>query len=232
MPGRGGRRRPPRPGTGSATVGIETCVEEADGREGGPDRSPPIIPPPYRPPGSFFLKSVLVPAVEQRMVAVGSPCRVVVVDDNPTLLKTAARLLASFPGVVVVAEAASGAGALEAVDRHGPDLVLMDLAMPGMDGLEAARRLAARPGPPAVIIMTVNDLPQYRDAALAAGARGFIAKSDLAEQLLPTIRTLWPGGDPLPDDEPAGDPIPSGPPRQSGGNPPRRAQTLEVRLAS
>ena len=118
--------------------------------------------------------------------------RAIVVDDNPTLLKFAVRLLASIPGVVVVGEANSGQSALEVVDRMRPDLVLTDLAMPGMDGLEVTRTLVARPDGPAVLIMTVHDLPQYRDAALAAGARQFFAKSDLSRQLRLAIESLSP----------------------------------------
>jgi CheY-like chemotaxis protein len=130
---------------------------------------------------------------------VSRPWRAIVVDDNPQLLKIAARLLASIPGVEVVGEATSGQGALEAVDRLRPDLVLMDVTMPEMDGLEATRRLAARSDAPVVILMTVHDLPQYRDAALAAGARQFVGKSDLVAQLRPAILSLVPefeaGGD-------------------------------------
>jgi DNA-binding NarL/FixJ family response regulator len=118
------------------------------------------------------------------------PYRAVVVDDHPKMLKIASRLLASIPGVEVIGKATSGHDALDVVDRLRPNLVLMDLAMPGMDGLEATRRIAARPDAPAVIIMTAYDLPQYRDAALAAGARRFVAKSDLAEQLHRAILSL------------------------------------------
>jgi DNA-binding NarL/FixJ family response regulator len=120
------------------------------------------------------------------------PWRAVVVDDHPKLLTIATRLLASIPGIEVIGEATSGLGALEAVDRLRPDLVLMDLAMPGMDGLEATRRIVARPGAPAIIIMTIHDLLPYRDAALAAGASRFVAKADLAEKLSPAIRSLPP----------------------------------------
>ena len=110
-----------------------------------------------------------VPTVQEGSVTMSRAWRTIVVDDNPTLLKFAVRLLASIPDVVVVGEANSGQSALEVVDRMRPDLVLTDLAMPGMDGLELTRTLVARPDGPAVIIMTVHDLPQYRDAALAAG---------------------------------------------------------------
>jgi DNA-binding NarL/FixJ family response regulator len=118
------------------------------------------------------------------------PCRAVVVDDHPKMLEVGSRLLASIPRVEVVGKATSGQDALDMVDRLRPDLVLMDLAMPGMNGLEATRRITARADAPAVIIMTVYDLPQYREAALAAGARRFVAKSDLVEQLHPAILSL------------------------------------------
>jgi CheY-like chemotaxis protein len=131
-----------------------------------------------------------VAAVRKGWIFVSCPWRAIVVDDNPQLLKMAARLLASIPGVEVIGEATSGEGALEAVDRLQPNLVLMDITMPGMDGLEATRQLAARSDAPAVILMTVHDLPQYRDAALAAGARQFVIKSDLVVQLGPTILSL------------------------------------------
>jgi DNA-binding NarL/FixJ family response regulator len=118
--------------------------------------------------------------------------RAIVVDDHPELLKIASRLMASIPGVELVGEATLGQGALDAVCRLQPNLVLMDLAMPGMDGLEATRRLVARSDAPVVIIMTVHELPQYREAALAWGARRFTAKSNLTEQLSSAILSLSP----------------------------------------
>ncbi|MDG3005721.1 response regulator [Paludisphaera mucosa] len=119
--------------------------------------------------------------------------RAVVVDDHPKLLEIVKRLLATIPGVEVVGEAVSGREAVEAVDRLRPDLVLMDMTMPDMDGLEATRRIVARPNAPAVVIMTVHDMPRYRDAALAAGARVFLSKSLLADQLRRVIADLSPG---------------------------------------
>lgn len=149
---------------------------------------------PEEPQSSHPRPTLLCPnpvrATWKGLVSVDPLWRVIVVDDHPKLLKIAARLLASIPSVAVVGEATSGPDALEAVDRLRPNLVLTDLAMPGMDGLEVTRRLAGRPDAPAVVIMTVHDLPQYRDAALAAGACRFIAKADLAGQLRPLIQSL------------------------------------------
>jgi CheY-like chemotaxis protein len=174
---------------------IRAVTEGRDGATLGPGPLP-ISPDRLDSRVTFFLG--FVPAIQEGGWSVSRCWRTIVVDDNPTLLKVVARLLSSIPGVEVVGEANSGHGALEAVDRLRPDLVLMDLAMPGMDGLEATRRLVARPGAPAVIIMTVHDLPHYRDAALAAGARKFIAKSELGKQLGPAIGCLlpiWGAGD-------------------------------------
>jgi DNA-binding NarL/FixJ family response regulator len=121
------------------------------------------------------------------------PCRAIVVDDNRTFLKVVVRLMSSIEGVEVIGESNSARDALELAGQLKPDLILMDLAMPGMDGLEATRRLIAGSDAPAIIIMTVQDMPQYRDAALAAGARQFVAKSDLKIQLEPLIKGLLPG---------------------------------------
>lgn len=118
------------------------------------------------------------------------PLRVLVVDDNPTLLRSVGRLLASMSDVEVVGEAASGRAALDMAAQLRPDLVLMDLTMPEMDGLEAARRLSARPGAPTIIMMTVHDLQEYREAARAAGTYALLTKSDLVERLQPMIRRL------------------------------------------
>ncbi len=86
-----------------------------------------------------------------------SPLRAVVVDDSPMMLKAAASLLGSLPGVEVVGEATSGQGALDAVARLRPDLVLLDLAMPEMNGLEVTRRLTARPDLPVIILLAVQN---------------------------------------------------------------------------
>jgi len=116
--------------------------------------------------------------------------RVIVVDDNVTLLRSVGRLVALMPGVEVIGEATSGRAALELVGRLRPDLVLIDLVMPGIDGRELTRLLLFQPAAPLVIMMTLHDLPEYRDAARAAGAHGFVNKSDLGTHLQPMIRRL------------------------------------------
>jgi len=116
--------------------------------------------------------------------------RVIVVDDNLTLLRSVGCLVASMPGVEVVGETTSGRAALEMVARLRPDLVLLDLVMPGMDGRQLTRLLLVQPEAPVVIMMTLYDLPEYRDAARAAGAHGFLNKSDLGTHLQSMIRLL------------------------------------------
>jgi DNA-binding NarL/FixJ family response regulator len=118
--------------------------------------------------------------------------RILVVDDSPIFLEAVASLLSAAEGMEVVGTASSGREALERVPELEPDLVLMDLAMPDINGLEAARRLAILPRRPRVIIMTTHKERAYRAAALSAGADGFLHKPDLEAQLLPLIRTLLP----------------------------------------
>jgi DNA-binding NarL/FixJ family response regulator len=117
--------------------------------------------------------------------------RVVVADDQ-TLVRSGFRLILNAAGIPVVAEAADGREASAAVLKHRPDVVLMDIRMPEMDGLEATRRiLAAQPGPDLrIIILTTFDLDQYVYAALAAGASGFLLKDVPRDQLVSAVHTI------------------------------------------
>jgi DNA-binding NarL/FixJ family response regulator len=119
--------------------------------------------------------------------------RILLVDNSPTLLRAVEALLTASAGIHVIGSARSGYEALERVREMEPDLVLMDLAMPGMDGLEATRRLAVLPRPPRVIIMTAHVDQEYRQAAAEVGADGFLVKADLGTHLLPLIGALLPG---------------------------------------
>lgn len=126
-----------------------------------------------------------------------SSLRILLVDDNPEFLESAARSLAAEPHVQIVGRARSGCEALEQVTRLQPDLVLMDWAMPEMDGLEATQRIKAQPGAPRVVMLTMHDDPAYRIAATEARADGFVCKSEFSEKLLPLIRTFYPQRIPL-----------------------------------
>ncbi len=125
--------------------------------------------------------------------------RVLLVDDSPAFVQSALRTLALEAGVVVVGCATSGRQALEMVSDLEPDVVLIDLAMPEMNGLEATKRIKALAHPPRVVILTLYDDPEYREAAEAAGADAFVAKADWSRRMPSTIQALeqreWPGAD-------------------------------------
>jgi DNA-binding NarL/FixJ family response regulator len=113
------------------------------------------------------------------------PVRVLVVDDQPPFRETVRMVVELTDGFEVVGEAASGEEAVEVVDRLEPDLVLMDLAMPGIDGIEAARRIRAAHAPVRVIVMlSTYDPAEHRVRAAAAGADAFLSKSDFDPDLL------------------------------------------------
>jgi DNA-binding NarL/FixJ family response regulator len=125
--------------------------------------------------------------------------RVVLVDDQ-ALLRTAFRLiLEQCDDIVVVGEAADGESGVAVVERTAPDVVLMDVRMPGTDGIEATRRIHAlhrdRFGAvqPKVLILTTFDLDEYVYEALLAGASGFLLKDALAEDLLSAVRAVASG---------------------------------------
>ncbi|MEU5293422.1 response regulator transcription factor [Streptomyces umbrinus] len=121
------------------------------------------------------------------------PLRVLVADDQ-TLVRTGFRLILRADGIDVVAEATNGTEAVDAVRRTRPDVVLMDVRMPEMDGLEATRRiLTGAPDTPRVIILTTFDLDRYVYAALSAGASGFLLKDVTPEQLTAAVRTVRTG---------------------------------------
>ncbi|MBZ3907023.1 response regulator [Streptomyces griseiscabiei] len=115
--------------------------------------------------------------------------RVVIADDQ-ALVRTGFSMILSADGIDVVGEAADGDQALEAVHRTRPDLVLMDIRMPGTDGLEATRRILSGtvPDPPRVLMLTTFDLDRYVYAALTAGASGFLLKDVTPEHLVAAVR--------------------------------------------
>ncbi|MEU1628465.1 response regulator transcription factor [Streptomyces sp. NPDC020096] len=102
-------------------------------------------------------------------------------------------LLESQPGTAVVGEAGHGAEAVRLVAELRPDVVLMDIRMPGMDGIEATRRIVAAGGRSRVLVLTTFDLDEYAHAALRAGASGFLLKDARPEELLGGIRAVAKG---------------------------------------
>ncbi|GAA4915968.1 LuxR family two component transcriptional regulator [Stackebrandtia albiflava] len=119
--------------------------------------------------------------------------RVFVVDDQELVRTGCVMVVDSQPDMVVVGEAGDGAEALERLAVTGTDVVLMDVRMPRMDGIEATSRLMARPDPPRVIALTTFDLDEYAFAAIRAGAAGFLLKDAPAADTLAAIRTVHRG---------------------------------------
>ncbi len=114
--------------------------------------------------------------------------RILLVDDSEEFLEAAERFLASEPDLEIVGKARSGEEALALIETTQPDLVLMDVAMPGMNGLEATRRIKGQTKAPKVVMLTLYDNPEYRMVAAENGADGFVTKSEFTVHLRPLIR--------------------------------------------
>ncbi|MBU0493832.1 MAG: response regulator transcription factor [Chloroflexi bacterium] len=120
--------------------------------------------------------------------------RILIVDDDASFRNRVRRHLFSEPDLEIVGEAADGLEALRMARELQPDLVLMDVRMPGMNGLAATQQLKAELPRMQIIMLTMYDLPEYRDAALASGASGYITKRSLYDELVPLIRSVLPPG--------------------------------------
>jgi DNA-binding NarL/FixJ family response regulator len=119
--------------------------------------------------------------------------RVLVVDDE-ALVRSGLRLILEATGdIVVVAEARDGGEAIAAVRRHRPDVVLMDVRMPGVDGLAAAAEIGRAPDAPKMVMLTTFDLDEYVHEALRAGAVGFLLKDTPPGDLAGAVRTVFAG---------------------------------------
>jgi DNA-binding NarL/FixJ family response regulator len=119
--------------------------------------------------------------------------RVLVADDQSMVRAGFRMLLAGEQDIEVVAEASNGLEAVEKAARFDPTVVLMDIRMPELDGLEATRRILGADDSARVLILTTFDLDEYVYEALAAGASGFVLKDDPPEQLIAAIRTVAAG---------------------------------------
>jgi DNA-binding NarL/FixJ family response regulator len=119
--------------------------------------------------------------------------RVLIVDDEALVRSGLRLILQTAEDITVIAEAGDGAAAIAATARHRPDVILMDVRMPGTDGLTAAQHLAATPDPPKIIMLTTFDLDEYVHAALRAGAVGFLLKDTPPHDLTTAVRTVAAG---------------------------------------
>jgi DNA-binding NarL/FixJ family response regulator len=127
------------------------------------------------------------------MAGVTERIRVLIVDDDPLVRSALTTIVGRSPAMLVVGEAADGDEVLAAVERSTPQVVLMDIRMPKMDGLAATELLRARPGAPEVIVLTTFHADEYVLRALRAGAGGFLLKDTPAAEILRAVSRVAAG---------------------------------------
>ncbi len=117
--------------------------------------------------------------------------RILLVDDNVDFLETLARYVRTFPGVEIAGKAASGNEAVKLCAKLKPDLLLMDIKMPGLNGFEAARIIKSMDNPPRILLLSFNDHPEYKLESVNAGADGYLSKSEINSGLLRQISSIF-----------------------------------------
>ncbi|MFD6713875.1 response regulator [Micromonospora chalcea] len=125
--------------------------------------------------------------------AVSAPVRVLIVDDDPLVRGALSMILGGVPDLAVVGEATDGAEVPEAVAAHAPDVVLMDIRMPRVDGLAATEALRATVDPPEVLVLTTFDADEQVLRALRAGASGFLLKDTPPAEIVAAVRRVAAG---------------------------------------
>lgn len=121
------------------------------------------------------------------------PVRILLVDDHPIVREGYLRLLERQPGLSVVAEASNGEAAIDAFAAYAPDIVLMDLSMPGAGGLAAVEAILAADPRARIIVVSMHQGAIFAQKAMAAGARGFVSKSSPPEELVGAIGKVMSG---------------------------------------
>jgi two-component system, NarL family, nitrate/nitrite response regulator NarL len=120
----------------------------------------------------------------------GHTLRVVVVDDNESVRRSICQILRSEVDIEVVCEAGDGADAVRKVEEHQPDVVLLDITMPTMNGLEVAEVIKAKFPSVQALIVSQHDSRGFHWAALAAGVSGYVVKSNVGKDLIPELRRI------------------------------------------
>ncbi len=123
-----------------------------------------------------------------------TPVRLFLVDDHPLVRDGLRARLEALPGLCIVGEAGSAAEALAQLDAARPDLMLVDVGMKDMNGIELAALLLARPAPPHVVMLSMYDNPEYVQRALQAGAQGYVLKDAPASEIVAAIEAVTAGG--------------------------------------
>src|SRR3954468_8754428 len=126
------------------------------------------------------------------------PIRLMVVEDHNVVRQGLVSLLGNTPGLTVVAEAADGRAAVEAFDKHHPDITLMDLRLPVMTGVEAITAIRKKDATARIIVLTTYDGDEDIDRALQAGARGYLLKDMTGDELLDAIKAVHAGKTKIP----------------------------------
>jgi two-component system nitrate/nitrite response regulator NarL len=117
--------------------------------------------------------------------------RVLLVDDNENFLETLNRYIAGFPNIQIAGTASSGEEAVKLCGKLNPDLVLMDINMPGLNGFETARLIKSLKNAPRILLLSFNDDPEYRFEAISSGADGYLSKEEISSGLLRQISSIF-----------------------------------------
>ena len=125
------------------------------------------------------------------------PSTLVIVDDHPLFRAAIRQMVSQWPDLEVVGEAADGCESVELCRRLHPELVLMDLSMPNMDGFEATREIKLESPSTIVLVLTASEEPEYLLKALSAGASGYVLKHMGSKQIVGAIRRVLEGQSPL-----------------------------------
>ncbi|MBC8509753.1 MAG: response regulator transcription factor [Chloroflexi bacterium] len=119
------------------------------------------------------------------------PIRALMVDDSPEYLEATGGFLSIYPYIDLIGQVTRGRDVIDRIQEEKPDLVLLDLALPDVKGLDLLPQIKGLPEPPAVIVVTFHNIPAYKTQAFALGADGFVLKADLAADLMVIINELF-----------------------------------------